>query len=35
MKKILALFLCILIPVMAFAGDNSYKIGYDGPSHEG
>ncbi len=32
MKKILALFLCILIPVMAFAGDNSYKIGYDGGS---
>lgn len=32
MKKFLALFLCILIPVAVFAGDNSYKIGYDGGS---
>ncbi len=32
MKKTLALFLCILFPVSAFAGDNSYKIVYDGGS---
>ena len=32
MKKILALFLCILFPVSAIAGDNSYKIVYDGGS---
>jgi len=32
MKKILALFLCILFPASAFAGDNSYKIVYDGGS---
>jgi hypothetical protein len=32
MKKILAFFLCILFPVSMFAGDNSYKIVYDGGS---
>jgi CxxC motif-containing protein (DUF1111 family) len=32
MKKIVALFLCMLIPMMAFASENSYKIGYDGGS---
>ena len=32
MKKLLALLLCILIPTAAFAGDNSYKIVYDGGS---
>lgn len=32
MKRILAYTLCILFPVSAFAGDNSYKIMYDGGS---
>ena len=32
MKKILAMFLCIIFPVSAYAGDNSYKIAYDGGS---
>jgi hypothetical protein len=32
MKKLLALALCILFPVIAFAGDNGYKIIYDGGS---
>jgi hypothetical protein len=32
---LLALVLCILFPVIAFAGDNSYKIGYDGGSIPG
>jgi len=32
MKRLLALFLCIIFPVSAFAGDNSYKIAYDGGS---
>jgi hypothetical protein len=32
MKKLLAVFLCIIFPVSAFAGDNSYKISYDGGS---
>lgn len=32
MKRILAVFLCILFPVSAFAGDNGYKIVYDGGS---
>ncbi|MFY9854148.1 MAG: hypothetical protein WAK26_09765 [Terracidiphilus sp.] len=35
MKKILALFLCILFPVSAIAGDNAYKIVYDGGSLPG
>ena len=32
MKKILTLFLCILFPAIAIAGDNSYRIVYDGGS---
>jgi hypothetical protein len=32
MKKILALFLCILFPVSVIAGDKGYKIVYDGGS---
>jgi hypothetical protein len=32
MKKILAMFLCIIFPISAFAVDNSYKIAYDGGS---
>ena len=32
MKKLLALFLCLLFPVSALAGENSYKIAYDGGS---
>jgi hypothetical protein len=35
MKKLLALFLCVLFPVAAFAGDNGYKIDYDGGSVPG
>lgn len=32
MKKIIAIFLCVLFPLSAIAGDNSYKIVYDGGS---
>ncbi|MGD0913081.1 MAG: hypothetical protein ABR928_14380 [Terracidiphilus sp.] len=32
MKRMIAIFLCILFPVSAFAGDNGYKIVYDGGS---
>ena len=32
MKKLLALLLCILFPVSVLAGDNGYKIAYDGGS---
>jgi hypothetical protein len=32
LKKLLALFLCLLFPVSALAGENSYKIAYDGGS---
>lgn len=32
MKKFLALVLCLVFPVSAFAGENGYKIGYDGGS---
>jgi hypothetical protein len=32
MKKALAVILCVLMPFLAFAGDNSYKISYDGGS---
>jgi hypothetical protein len=32
MKKFFAILLCILFPVSAVAGENSYKIGYDGGS---
>jgi hypothetical protein len=35
MKKILAVLLCVLFPICAVAGDNSYKIGYDGGSIAG
>jgi len=32
MKRILAVMLCFLFPMSVFAGDNSYKIAYDGGS---
>ena len=32
MNRIIALLLCVLFPACAFAGDNSYKIAYDGGS---
>jgi hypothetical protein len=32
MNKLLAIFLCVLFPISAFAGDNGYKIIYDGGS---
>jgi len=32
MKKTLAMILCILMPIAAFAGDPSYKVMYDGGS---
>ena len=32
MKRILAVTLCFLFPMSVFAGDNSYKIAYDGGS---
>lgn len=32
MKKLLAVLLCLLFPVCSFAGDNSYKVAYDGGS---
>jgi hypothetical protein len=32
MKKIIAILLCIIFPVSALAGDNGYKIVYDGGS---
>ena len=32
MKKLLATLLCIAFPISAFAGDNGYKIAYDGGS---
>lgn len=32
MKRIVALLLCMLVPLMVFASENSYKIGYDGGS---
>jgi hypothetical protein len=35
MKKLLAIFLCILFPAITFAGDNGYKIAYDGGSISG
>jgi hypothetical protein len=31
-KKLLAIFLCVLFPISAFAGENGYKIVYDGGS---
>jgi hypothetical protein len=36
MKRVIAVFLCLLFPVVAFASDNnSYKVGYDGGSLQG
>ncbi len=35
MKKLLAILLCFLFPLTAFAGENGYKIGYDGGSIPG
>jgi hypothetical protein len=35
MKTLIAAILCITIPTMAFAGDNSYKVTYDGGSLPG
>jgi hypothetical protein len=32
MKSFVALLLCLFVPVTAFAGDNSYKVVYDGGS---
>jgi hypothetical protein len=32
MRKIFVLLLCLLIPLSVFAGDNSYKVTYDGGS---
>lgn len=32
MKRLLAFFLCLIFPLSAVAGDNSYKIVYDGGS---
>ena len=32
MKRLLAIFLCFLFPLSALAGDNSYKVVYDGGS---
>ncbi|HTV05292.1 MAG TPA: hypothetical protein VME86_07975 [Acidobacteriaceae bacterium] len=32
MKKLLAVFLCLMIPVAVYAGDNDYKVSYDGGS---
>ena len=32
MKRLLAAVLCILVPTSLFAGDNSYKVTYDGGS---
>lgn len=35
MKRLFALFLCLVVPVTAFAADNSYKVTYDGGSIQG
>lgn len=32
MKNIIAIVLCIVVPTVAFAGDNGYKLAYDGGS---
>ena len=32
MRNLIAVLLCVTIPIMAFAGDNSYKVTYDGGS---
>ena len=35
MNRLVAVFLCIIFPISAFGGDNSYKIAYDGGSIQG
>lgn len=35
MKKILALLLCLMVPGVIFAADNTYKVTYDGGSLPG
>jgi len=35
MKRFLAAFLCLMIPVTVFAADNTYKVTYDGGSIPG
>lgn len=32
MRRIVSLFLCLAFPITVFAGDNGYKINYDGGS---
>jgi hypothetical protein len=32
MKSLVAFLLCLFVPITAFAGDNSYKVVYDGGS---
>ncbi|HLB92071.1 MAG TPA: hypothetical protein VJK27_07010, partial [Terriglobales bacterium] len=32
MRTLIAVLLCIAIPTLSFAGDNSYKVTYDGGS---
>ena len=32
MKRLLSLLLCLVIPMTAFAADNTYKVAYDGGS---
>src|ERR1700683_2864979 len=32
MRKTLAILMCLVFPLSAFAGDNGYKIAYDGGS---
>ncbi|MGA8312147.1 MAG: hypothetical protein WB755_19095 [Terriglobales bacterium] len=32
MDKFLAMVLCLVIPITVFAGDNGYKVTYDGGS---
>jgi hypothetical protein len=32
MKRLLAVLLCLIVPTVAFAADNSYKVVYDGGS---
>ncbi len=32
MKKLIAVLLCFVFPISAFAGDNGYKVTYDGGS---
>lgn len=35
MKRLFALFLCLIVPIAVFAADNSYKVTYDGGSIAG